>query len=1042
MAEYKTQLDSALALRLPLSLAPPSALAQLIGRKPLLVAGFGVHLTTLLEPLFALRQVLDPGLAILSSFYGSTHPPPQSLLAEVCDDTLLQCYLSYYPEPSVWIDIVDVERALALSTLRRFMVEDDFLRKADLLLCGGGNAPALCFLLRLVTDQPMLITLQAPLAFRMSTVPAERDALIATFRQLVTPSPGIRSVMSTSLIFLQRQYWVQTRCLVPVVRNHNLYVQAALQKGPGQTPTERHEVLFWQNHVSLTAANALGIWRFLQQAVPANYPFGLVFKNIKSLPGERPGRKLYSLGRDGSPILSYADIHKRFLAAVLFPHDLGMISFDDLYALNVPIFLPAPELVVFIAHAHLKITKNYPWYLVRPEAALSSPESSAPLPFEPGWGGRDAVANATSSSAYHGRYFESDASLLFQAASVSNFVLLPHVHRFQSLVSLLQALESLGAPGLQQISRDMQRSNAEAWEVTAEFYRRAAAFLLADAEVSSVGSEAADRRRFQGDEAAAASTPAAPTPDADIPPILTSDLPFHGTGPHTVLGAMRSSDVSHRAAASLVLAARQPHSACVKAWNSQAGDSKMPFLWYPNPSASKYTMGCVKNGGNPFFLYSTGNTTIYFPDDFAMCLPRDCSASFLRESLVTQVVFLHLMAREARGGQKVSPEFFRQALGQVRVKVEPIVTLPADGFIGIDFVIGGFPLSATTSLARELARHPQVVMPHGAASEEGENYEDDFFWKYVHTRKFLRDWMRPLKAEVQQKAKATPLGPVIVGLKEPMMIFHQTPIRIAAMDPKTKLILMLREPLELLSSFTNHACDWFNHYGEQLSFWMASQHRLLTTIVDPFFEKERVLLVPTAGLRLDPVYTYGRITDFLGIRRLEAGELKLDWVQRANAQDTSFSFLKKRRFDFCEGQVGVVDFQFLARSFVRTDIQELEKLLEAQKWPRELWNLRAPSCPRGTTVSHWMGDIAMRPSVCHVNLNEDLCFHGDFYACERCCEELLDGCDAYGPKHRRCCDVRRSMLLSALVLQARRQLCNSSQPCEVGRGTTRWWTSP
>merc|ERR1719326_2618474 len=51
-----------------------------------------------------------------------------------------------------------------------------------------------------------------------------------------------------------------------------------------------------------------------------------------------------------------------------------MISFDDLYTLCVPLFLPDDMLVAAMAFANLEITQNYPWYLLRAEhATLRAP---------------------------------------------------------------------------------------------------------------------------------------------------------------------------------------------------------------------------------------------------------------------------------------------------------------------------------------------------------------------------------------------------------------------------------------------------------------------------------------------------------------------------------------------------------------------------------------------------------------------------------------------------------------------------------------------
>lgn len=466
-----------------------------------------------------------------------------------------------------------------------------------------------------------------------------------------------------------------------------------------------------------------------------------------------------------------------------------------------------------------------------------------------------------------------------------------------------------------------------------------------------------------------------------------------------------------RQAAEVVMMSRQRHTHCIVAWNALAKVGNLPSLWFPNPSDSKYSSGCRAAGGHPLFLQARGNDTSLFPDSFVMCLPRECEdgASFLRESLLPNIVFLQIYHREALGGPPLSTASLRQGLRSSKIEVSSVVTLPAEGTLAVDFAIAGFPLSGTTTLARELSKHPEVVMGAGAGSHP--NYEDDLFWKYVHTRKRVRQWSRALEPKVALKSAASGGRRILVGLKEPMMVFHKTPMRILAGNPKAKVILLVREPLSMLSSFGNHGCDWFNHHG--------------------------------IGLLREFI----PLQDFLGISRLPPEVVGLqNFEARENAQDMSYRPFMRRRHDFCEGQMGATDFQFAARSFVRSDVQELEKMLQSQGWPKDLWGLRAPACPRATTLRHAMGEAAAVDSICHVTLVEEKevdCFAGDFWACERCCEQMEDGCDAYGAKYAKCCDIRRSKLLSALVLEMRKRLCSGSkQPCEVGRGRKRWATTP
>ena len=293
----------------------------------------------------------------------------------------------------------------------------------------------------------MLITLQASLTFRMPPDKDQRALLVALFREMARPSPASRgrTVTSTSLIFLQRQFWVQTGCLVPVVRNHNWYAVEAAQAGQGHGDPNRREVLFWQNHVALKGDVSMCLWRYLKQQVAdeGDFPFNLVFKNVKRLPGKGQGRKVYSLpgDLDGS-MATYAGLSNRFAAAVLFPHDVGTISFDDLYAVALPIFMPELELVANMAYAQLVSTQNYPWYLLREEHAelQYARADDQDLPWDPGWGWAATWRN--SSAIYTGKG-PLNADTLRQAIATANYILLPHVYRFLSITDLLHQLSNL-----------------------------------------------------------------------------------------------------------------------------------------------------------------------------------------------------------------------------------------------------------------------------------------------------------------------------------------------------------------------------------------------------------------------------------------------------------------------------------------------------------------------------------------------------------------------------------------------------------------------
>lgn len=507
---YRQQLTAALATLLVPATLPvstdgvggPWRVRMLRESRAIKFAAFGVHLTTLLEPITAFQRVLPSTFRINAVFYGTSHPPPQFLITEVCPDhddsepPALRCFVSNWPPDDAWMKLYDRPKLRdALDRLVEIVENDAFIRQADCIVCGGGHSPTLCLLLRMVTSTPMYFTLQAPISFRMPQDPDQRALLVALFREMTRPNLAApsesaqgRTVVTTSLIFFQRQVWVQTGCLLPIVRNHNLYVEAGLA---GATPgtADPKEVVFWQNHVSLKADCSMTLWRFMKQRVLDDFPFNIVFKNVRRLPGSKSGRKVYALKAHETLMLSFRDLHQRFAAAVLFPHDVGTISFDDLYALSIPLFLPETKLVASMAYAHISSTQNYPWYMLRGEHAnlkAARADRDMPLPWDPGWGGRDAV-NSTGRETYIGQAM--DLQHVEIAVATANYALFPHVRRFGSLAALLRDLSGLQPGELAATAAAMRRSAAKAWETTAELYQRAALHLLGGPETPADGAQ-------------------------------------------------------------------------------------------------------------------------------------------------------------------------------------------------------------------------------------------------------------------------------------------------------------------------------------------------------------------------------------------------------------------------------------------------------------------------------------------------------------------------------------------------------------------------
>lgn len=482
LPSYRSQMREALRyLQLPGTFARGTRTSAGKSQKPLVLAAFGVHFTTLLEPITSLRRVLPPELPMVAVFYGSSHPPPEQIVHEVCPEepgwrpNSLLCLLSASPKVEFWQTLVDAPRlSEALTRLSAIVSSDENIRGADCLICGGGQSPTLCFLLRMVISIPMYFTLQAPLSFRMPRDPDKRALMVAFFKEMASPT-----MASTSSLFLQRQVWVQTGCLIPIVRNHNWYAGGVPDEREPTELQKSREILFWQNHIALKPDCSMVVWRFMKQSVNEGFPFNFVFKNIRNLHGIGKGRKVYALTGSESAMLSFGAIRKRFVGAVAFPHDLGMFSFDDLYALGVPLFMPSDELIVSAAFAQLASTKNYPWYLLREEHAdlrAARADTDAPLPWDPGWGGLAALSGSGRET-WIGRD-SLDLTKLQDAVATTTFTLYPHIRRFESLSGLLKDLQGLDVTDLLETSAAMRHAAAEAWKVTADFYRQVAKQLM------------------------------------------------------------------------------------------------------------------------------------------------------------------------------------------------------------------------------------------------------------------------------------------------------------------------------------------------------------------------------------------------------------------------------------------------------------------------------------------------------------------------------------------------------------------------------------
>jgi hypothetical protein len=211
-----------------------------------------------------------------------------------------------------------------------------------------------------------------------------------------------------------------------------------------------------------------------------------------------------------------------------------------------------------------------------------------------------------------------------------------------------------------------------------------------------------------------------------------------------------------------------------------------------------------------------------------------------------------------------------------------------------DFLILGAQKAGTTALYAYLRWHPQIMGPSWK--------EVSFFDR--HWRRGERWYRGQFPNRLRTGATRRRDGDVLVGEASPSYLFHPAaPQRVAKLLPDVKLIALLRNPTDRAFSHYQHevalgreplafedALDreeertsgevdrmlvdpsyfshaWWDHtyrarglYAEQLERWLA------------VFPRERVLVIPTDDLAVNPAETYARTLEFLGAAPHELDE--------------------------------------------------------------------------------------------------------------------------------------------------------------------------
>mmetsp|Transcript_46568 Transcript_46568/g.122976 ORF Transcript_46568/g.122976 Transcript_46568/m.122976 type:complete len:291 (+) Transcript_46568:1109-1981(+) len=275
-------------------------------------------------------------------------------------------------------------------------------------------------------------------------------------------------VVSVDCHFLQAQIAEQTGRVTDLVRNHAWFI-------PRPEEFEVHD----RNQVALvaptmTSSNYYALLALFHETLYiSGAPFTLIAKHLKSQPkGFDPaivrswyeywGEHSTQFGRND--MISMVDVRMHFQAAIIFPWDINMLSFDEMYSLELPLFLPTPAAVaLYWSHLMLMTTvsgSNYPLYLLRPEHAQGSLVfNRASVHVHPPW--FDEPMNA-------------DIHALLYWTSYTNWATWPGVTFFSGVAD---AVLRMSTADLGSCQAQMADFNKRTWDATQRWFHRSMSVL-------------------------------------------------------------------------------------------------------------------------------------------------------------------------------------------------------------------------------------------------------------------------------------------------------------------------------------------------------------------------------------------------------------------------------------------------------------------------------------------------------------------------------------------------------------------------------------
>eukprot|EP00435_Cladocopium_sp_Y103_P056605 s892_g19.t1 len=299
-------------------------------------------------------------------------------------------------------------------------------RAMDIGVC---TSPAVLCLLLLPFQKPLLGYLGEPLLLAVDG--NTRNQWFQQFRSMVTAPNHFFACYNP---FLSSMIEYQTALALPIIRLHGLYTQVSA----GYVPGVRNEILVVKGpNICIDSVCLLN--RFMQNLADPNDPSSVKFIGLDEL-GGAPYEVLVS-----------------FKATVLYPYDVALAIFYEMYTMCMPLLLPSEELLPFFVfrglHSNAEFHHSDPF---TPEPEKQKMNRTLP-PFVPAM----------------------DPAKWFYAAgpwsSRTDFAKFPHLLRFSSVADLFSLVSN---SDWSKVSRQMQRFNEETLVQSAAAWAHAVAKAL------------------------------------------------------------------------------------------------------------------------------------------------------------------------------------------------------------------------------------------------------------------------------------------------------------------------------------------------------------------------------------------------------------------------------------------------------------------------------------------------------------------------------------------------------------------------------------